>query len=153
MSTSSFITRNDLINVIDAIFPATSEDMTDEQIQAFINSVEYNLQNQVDYIVEQGTSGIWTYRKWNSGIAEAWGYYSKSIAAKSTDSDNYVTYPFTFTATPNITLGLYAGGADLYRGHITNASTNNTQARITLINMHTAAVTFGVWINLFGRWK
>ena len=27
----------------------------------------------VDYIVEQGTSGIWTYRKWNSGIAECWG--------------------------------------------------------------------------------
>ena len=25
-----------------------------------------------DYIVEQGTSGIWTYRKWNSGISECW---------------------------------------------------------------------------------
>ena len=26
-----------------------------------------------DFIVEQGTSGIWTYRKWHSGIAECWG--------------------------------------------------------------------------------
>ena len=26
-----------------------------------------------DYIVEQGTSGIWTYRKWSSGICEYWG--------------------------------------------------------------------------------
>lgn len=26
-----------------------------------------------DYIVEQGVEGIWTYRKWNSGIAELWG--------------------------------------------------------------------------------
>lgn len=25
-----------------------------------------------DYIVEQGTSGIWTYRKWNSGKIELW---------------------------------------------------------------------------------
>lgn len=25
-----------------------------------------------DYIVEQGTSGDWTYRKWDSGIAECW---------------------------------------------------------------------------------
>ena len=25
-----------------------------------------------DYVVEQGTSGIWAYRKWNSGIAECW---------------------------------------------------------------------------------
>ena len=26
----------------------------------------------LDYIVEQGTSGIWTYRKWNSGKIELW---------------------------------------------------------------------------------
>ena len=26
-----------------------------------------------DHIVEQGTSGIWTYRKWNSGLGEYWG--------------------------------------------------------------------------------
>ena len=32
-----------------------------------INNIE------IDYIVSQGTSGIWTYRKWNSGLAEYWG--------------------------------------------------------------------------------
>ena len=26
----------------------------------------------VDYIIEQGVSGAWTYRKWASGVAEAW---------------------------------------------------------------------------------
>ena len=26
-----------------------------------------------DFIIEQGTSGIWTYRKWYSGISECWG--------------------------------------------------------------------------------
>ena len=26
-----------------------------------------------DYVVAQGTSGNWRYRKWNSGIAECWG--------------------------------------------------------------------------------
>lgn len=31
---------------------------------------------QVDYVIEQGTNGIWTYRKWASGIAECWGLYS-----------------------------------------------------------------------------
>lgn len=30
-------------------------------------------QNLADFVVEQGTSGIWYYRKWNSGIAECWG--------------------------------------------------------------------------------
>lgn len=31
-------------------------------------------------VIEQGTSGIWTYRKWDSGIAECWGSYSSSVA-------------------------------------------------------------------------
>lgn len=26
-----------------------------------------------DYVIAQGTSGIWTYRKWASGISECWG--------------------------------------------------------------------------------
>lgn len=26
-----------------------------------------------DFVVAQGTSGFWTYRKWNSGLAECWG--------------------------------------------------------------------------------
>lgn len=29
-----------------------------------------------DAIVEQGTSGIWTYRKWRSGICECWGRHA-----------------------------------------------------------------------------
>lgn len=36
---------------------------------------------QVDYIVEQGTSGIWTYEKWASGKAECWGLYPVTGAA------------------------------------------------------------------------
>lgn len=26
-----------------------------------------------DYVVARGTTGIWTYQKWNSGVAECWG--------------------------------------------------------------------------------
>ena len=29
-----------------------------------------------DFIINQGTSGIWTYRVWESGIAECWGKYT-----------------------------------------------------------------------------
>ena len=35
-----------------------------------------------DEIVEEGTDGIWTYRKWASGIAECWG--QKTETNKST---------------------------------------------------------------------
>lgn len=32
-----------------------------------------------DYVVDQGTSGIWTYRKWSSGISECWGLYTATL--------------------------------------------------------------------------
>ena len=35
--------------------------------------LKFGLYPMVDFVVEQGTSGIWTYRKWNSGIGEYWG--------------------------------------------------------------------------------
>ena len=39
-----------------------------------INTQSLKINNtEIDYIVSQGTSGIWTYRKWNSGLAEYWG--------------------------------------------------------------------------------
>lgn len=44
---------------------------TDDNVQIWVDtSAGANL---ADYIVEQGTSGIWTYRKWNSGVVECWG--------------------------------------------------------------------------------
>ena len=52
----------------------------------------------IDYIVEQGTSGVWTYRKWNSGIAELWG---------TTTSANYnmtTSYGGTYYGTATITI-------------------------------------------------
>ena len=52
-----------------------------------------------DYVVEQGTSDIWTYRKWSSGIAECWGQpnittYSGNGTTRIlvSTSDSYKTY-------------------------------------------------------------
>lgn len=49
---SEAITRNDLENILNEIM---------------------SVQKESDYVVDYGTSGIWTYRKWDSGIAECWG--------------------------------------------------------------------------------
>lgn len=47
-----------------------------------------------DYIVEQGKSGVWTYRKWASGVAECWGQPAKSMASSGTflGANAYSTY-------------------------------------------------------------
>ena len=149
---SKTITQNDLTNILNEIFPATSDDMTPEQIEDFVQSLNAVATSSVDYIVEQGISGRWTYRKWNSGIAECWGKYQKEVSANTADASNYVDYPFSFTAVPVINLTVAAGGADLYRGHI-EGSTGVQQARLVLINKHTAAVTITAHIYIVGTWK
>ena len=37
-----------------------------------IEKINETVSNITDFPVEQGTSGIWTYRKWNSGTLECW---------------------------------------------------------------------------------
>lgn len=67
-----------------------------------------------DYVVEQGTSGIWTYRKWNSGIAECWGIYTMASSCTLAWGSLYysnktcprINYPFTFTSRPQETVSL-----------------------------------------------
>ena len=50
--------------------------------------------NPVSVIEEEGTSGIWYYRKWSSGLAECWGQPSKSVASSGTflGANTYSTY-------------------------------------------------------------
>ena len=72
-----------------------------------------------DFVIQQGTSGIWTYRKWKSGIAECWGRKSVSTAIANTWGNLYtsgslsalnVSFPFTFAAVPTITANLTCNG-------------------------------------------
>lgn len=60
-----------------------------------------------DYIVSQGTSGNWTYRKWNSGIAECWCTTSQNFTSEGLYTSNLYffdgtakSYPFSFAAIP-----------------------------------------------------
>lgn len=56
-----------------------------------------------DYVVEHGTSGIWTYRKWNSGIAECW-------ASKSFTSGSWNAWGGGFDSANQWSFGAYPTG-------------------------------------------
>lgn len=56
--------------------------------------------NTKDYVVEQGTSNYWTYRKWNSGIAECWKTVDTSTGAFSGTSPTFYSSPGTTYAYP-----------------------------------------------------
>lgn len=43
-----------------------------------------NYLGNCDHVVEEGISGIWTYRKWANGIAECWGVHSANYTISNT---------------------------------------------------------------------
>lgn len=51
-----------------------------------------------DYVVAQGTSGIWAYRKWNSGLAELWCSLSATHQNGYVLASAEVTYPISLTS-------------------------------------------------------
>lgn len=106
-----------------------------------------------DYVVDEGTSGIWTYRKWNSGIAECWAERKQEVAAKSVVNCDAFNFPLVFTEVPTVNVGCTASGADLYRTHNLNGHTTTTSMRITYINNYTSAGPVNASIYVKGLWK
>lgn len=114
-----------------------------------------------DYVVEIGKSGIWTYRKWNSGIAECWGIYSASgvnLTANHYSGFYYsasisVSLPFTFAAAP---VGTYSGGCTDYITFVTpTGQPTTTQARFWIACLDAGAKSCSVSVGMMihGRWK
>lgn len=113
---------------------------------------------EADFVVEQGsdTDG-WSWRKWNSGIAECWAIRESTINRKQTVNGFYfahgrVTFPFAFIVAPVVTYSVQAtsgydfcGRASVYPKFFTwySGSTSSMQ-EISSITIHTYAI---------GRWK
>lgn len=89
-----------------------------------------------DYIESQGTTGVWTWRKWHSGIAEMWGIFgADSLAVDNawgsvyygtwmhlTANKNGRKYPFAFVDPPVVTATPYSPSTDFW---LLTDSTNN----------------------------
>lgn len=87
------------------VISVSPEALTTADIDAAFGTVS-GLVVPVDYVSEQGTSGIWTYRKWYSGMIEMWGNYSGNVTNYASYSGYYqyyadVNYPFTLTSVFN----------------------------------------------------
>ena len=121
---------------------------------------------QIDYIVEQGASGDWNYRKWASGIAECWARKSITTDVASAWGSLYTSglveetnlkYPFAFVAPPSLIVSLttQSVGAILMvpgGGAITES---NTQTGIYEIARGAAAAdaTYVLNYHAKGFWK
>lgn len=94
--------------------------MNEHAIREYLKTIDNGGKTVVDYIVEQGTSGIWTYRKWASGIAECWGVDSRSRAMTIQYGTAY------YSDIPNITFpsGLFVSAPTVIasRSNVGNAT-------------------------------
>lgn len=132
---SEAITRNDLTTILNEVLPT----------------------DNTDYVVAQGTDGIWTYRKWNSGIAECWGIWSGSLTHYATALGGYaysttINYPTSLFISPPIhTYSAYVGGGFALTGTVTTAYTDKVVPYAVSNVGGTATVYF--YITSVGRWK
>ena len=115
----------------------------------------------VDNVVEQGTSGNWTYRKWNSGIGECWlqynpGSYTCGTARGSLYSGGNLslTYPITFVSYPTVT-GNVSLGTDAYVVWLQFTSLGTSAAQCRIVSSGSVAANSNYLISVYvtGRWK
>ena len=117
--------------------------------------------NEVDYIVEQGTSGIWTYRKWNSGISECWGTISWSITSWTAWGSVYystyssqIDYPTNlFINIPTRVNGNAISNGDSWIGAQNNGTSSKTPSYFLMRGASGSSGTGYVFIHAYGTWK
>lgn len=113
-----------------------------------------------DYIVSQGTSGIWTYRKWASGVAECWLESDLTLTGSTpvaymNDSAyySYATFdlPFTFKTQPRAVADGSLGTGMGFVNVLVGSGYSEITAYVTG-NQNSAAITIRSMI-VTGRWK
>lgn len=131
---------------------------TDDSVQIWVDTSQGA--NLADYIVEEGTSGIWTYRKWASGIAECWGKFSQNVSAYAQGAfvvgDTSVSaYPFNFVSAPFLTVMVQRVGTgggyatyDYDRTNYANFIVNGSSPTPIGTAMDITAKCYAI-----GRWK
>lgn len=111
-------------------------------------------------VVEQGASGIWTYRKWSDGTAECWGRNSATITFAAVGngwrgSGGIVDFPFTFTSAPYV-IATHNGDSSTYWSAISNAQPSTTMTgSFTFERMVSTVGSMKVSYSIYaiGKWK
>lgn len=133
------------------------------EVEGFIDGLNVTGGLFGDYVVEQGTDGIWTYRKWNSGVAECWGVYSKtlSISASSHSAMNPPAFPNIFDTTKSCIANVTGGGDGspgvfvTYQRVYSLSGSQTFAVDVYLRNMYTSAFNKNAWVYISakGWWK
>lgn len=157
---STDMTSEEVTTLVNGLSFRNDIDMTQEELQTFLSNLNLYGINAIDYIVEEGTSGNWSYRKWNSGIGECWGTFAFTgvSSAGTIGGFNYATitsapnFPFTFKATPFVTAGRFYWGSGVGICDVGGVST--TKVTTLWIMSTNVGDKSGVYsLHAIGKWK
>ena len=105
-------TKNNAVGINE--FPSVGEALrVKDGIANFEDGVKISGGVIGDFVVEQGTTTNWSYRKWNSGVAECWGTAKYTASTSLASGDNFqftVPYPVVFTEKPVSFIGTRGDG-------------------------------------------
>lgn len=116
----------------------------------------------VDYIVEQGKIGMWTYCKWKSGRAECWGRREVDVNVDAAWGEtglyygtvSILNFPFSFVGVPALNVNVEYG-TDNYSLFVAScdASAATYAGRIMLCRSDQRVMNCVLIYHAFGRWK
>lgn len=108
-----------------------------------------------DYVIEQGTSGSWTYRKWNSGIAECWRYWNGSKSLSATFAGWYY-YSGAFNLPNDLFATVKYASVNARQGTgLTFANVNTFNKTAVYFQVISSQYSGDAWQNIYvlGQWK
>lgn len=128
-------------------------------IKKVIKDILVKLNLIADYVIEEGTSDVWTYRKWNSGIAECWMRYQGTVSAYSSSMLSGAAYgyyknwnlPFEFTELYTKTATAQVGSGSCF---VASGGLNDTLKTVCLhwaSNVSSGTSTVNMYI--IGKYK
>ena len=111
-----------------------------------------------DYVVANGSSGEWTYRKWNSGISECWRQITGTITNSGSwngfrifsGSADWPTDSFIYNPTVLYNCYIGSGYAIAARGGLSTTTKFRWEALGTDGDSN---IGYGIYVYAFGRWK
>ena len=136
-----------------------TRDGFDCAMPAYFTGGVYIGEKSLDHVVEEGTNGIWTYRKWSSGIAECRGIHVQEDVAITTawgtlfESPGYVVdLPSgLFVETPQFSIALTGSGGVMLETYSEGSATQTPHMcairpfAMTLDIVNTSIIAYGRW--------
>ena len=112
-----------------------------------------------DVVVEQGTSGIWSYRKWSSGVAECWGKYTEQ--SLNCGENNSGGFYFSSAVVVALPANLFSqdpvvvcdGGSHNYFNFVRYYDSNKAEVHYVVAGLIDTIADVHVRIHAKGRWK